>query len=63
MAEFSFLPADKGNEMQCAEPNVHYLPESLFVSIRQDNYSNQQNDSEKQHLPTAKPLLRNSQSG
>ena len=34
MAEFSFLPADKGNEMQCAEPNVHYPPESLYVIIR-----------------------------
>jgi hypothetical protein len=30
MAEFSFLPADKGNEMQCAEPNVHYPPESIW---------------------------------
>ncbi len=33
MAEFSILPADKGNEMQCAEPNVHYPLESIWVGL------------------------------
>lgn len=53
MAEFSFLPADKGNEMLCAEPNVHYLPESRYVVLQSDNCSNLQNGYEKQHLPAA----------